>query len=88
MNVQAAQVLLSIYLTLPSISVLGQKFHSHKTMRLLKIRSLNCVSSGLSTAKSLNLGIGLYSSGQIHIDTQGYRTWGPDLTRNTSMCNF
>ncbi|TYO14299.1 peptidase M15, partial [Acinetobacter baumannii] len=26
--------------------------------------------------------------GQIHIDTQGYRTWGPDLTRNTSMCNF
>ncbi|EPO0836169.1 peptidase M15, partial [Acinetobacter baumannii] len=27
-------------------------------------------------------------SGQIHIDTQGYRTWGPDLTRNTSMCNF
>ncbi|MDB0196634.1 peptidase M15, partial [Acinetobacter baumannii] len=35
-----------------------------------------------------NLGIGLYSSGQIHIDTQGYRTWGPDLTRNTSMCNF
>ena len=38
--------------------------------------------------QSLNLGIGLYSSGQIHIDTQGYRTWGPDLTRNTSMCNF
>ena len=38
--------------------------------------------------QSLNLGIGLYSSGQIHIDTQGYRTWGPDLTRNSSMCNF
>ena len=31
------------------------------------------------------MGIGLYSSGQIHIDTQGYRTWGPDLTRNSSM---
>ncbi|EFF87525.1 MULTISPECIES: D-Ala-D-Ala carboxypeptidase family metallohydrolase [Acinetobacter] len=38
--------------------------------------------------QSLNMGIGLYSSGQIHIDTQGYRTWGPDLTRNSSMCNF
>ena len=38
--------------------------------------------------QSLDLGIGLYSSGQIHIDTQGYRTWGPDLTRNSSMCNF
>ena len=38
--------------------------------------------------QSLNLGMGLYSSGQIHIDTQGYRSWGPDLTWNSSMCNF
>ena len=38
--------------------------------------------------QSLNMGLGLYSTGQIHIDTQGYRTWGPDLTRNSSMCNF
>lgn len=38
--------------------------------------------------QSLNMGLGLYASGQIHIDTQGYRTWGPDLTRNSSMCNF
>ena len=38
--------------------------------------------------QSLNMGLGLYSSGQIHIDTQGYRTWGPDLTRNSSMCHF
>ncbi|AOA58596.1 peptidase M15 [Acinetobacter larvae] len=34
-----------------------------------------------------NMGLGLYASGQIHIDTQGYRTWGPDLTRNSSMCS-
>lgn len=38
--------------------------------------------------QSLDMGLGLYSSGQIHIDTQGYRTWGPDLTRNTSLCNY
>lgn len=38
--------------------------------------------------QSLNMGLGLYASGQIHIDTQGYRTWGPDLTRNTSLCNY
>ena len=38
--------------------------------------------------QALNMGLGVYASGQIHIDTQGYRTWGPDLTRNTSMCNF
>jgi len=37
--------------------------------------------------QSLNMGLGLYRSGQIHIDTQGYRTWGPDLTRNSSMCS-
>lgn len=34
----------------------------------------------------LNMGLGLYASGQIHIDTQGFRTWGPDHTRNTSIC--
>lgn len=38
--------------------------------------------------QDLNMGLGLYASGQIHIDTQGYRTWGPDLTRNTSLCTF
>ncbi|MDQ8936974.1 D-Ala-D-Ala carboxypeptidase family metallohydrolase [Acinetobacter rudis] len=38
--------------------------------------------------QSFNMGLGLYASGQIHIDTQGYRTWGPDLTRNSSMCQF
>ena len=37
--------------------------------------------------QSLNMGLGLYASGQIHIDTQGYRTWGPDLTRHSSMCH-
>lgn len=36
---------------------------------------------------TLNMGLGVYSTGQIHIDTQGFRTWGPDLTRNTSICN-
>ena len=34
----------------------------------------------------LNMGLGVYASGQIHIDTQGFRTWGPDFTRHTSIC--
>ena len=38
--------------------------------------------------QSFNMGLGLYSSGQIHIDTQGFRTWGPDLSRHSSMCNY
>jgi hypothetical protein len=33
-------------------------------------------------------GYWFYASGQIHIDTQGYRTWGPDHSRNSSMCNY
>ena len=33
-----------------------------------------------------NMGVGVYSSGQIHIDTQGFRTWGPDLSRYSSPC--
>lgn len=38
--------------------------------------------------QSLNMGLGLYASGQIHIDTQGYRTWGPDTSRQSSMCVY
>jgi uncharacterized protein YcbK (DUF882 family) len=37
--------------------------------------------------RPLNLGLGLYASGQIHIDTQGFRTWGPDHTHSTSICS-
>lgn len=38
--------------------------------------------------QSLNVGLGLYASGQIHIDTQGYRTWGPDHSRASSLCSL
>lgn len=33
-----------------------------------------------------NMGLGVYSTGQIHIDTKGFRTWGPDHTWHSSMC--
>lgn len=36
--------------------------------------------------KTLNMGLGIYESGQIHIDTLGYRTWGYDHTWKTSLC--
>lgn len=38
--------------------------------------------------QGLNLGLGLYANGQIHIDTYGYRTWGPSLGRASSPCNY
>lgn len=34
----------------------------------------------------LKLGLGFYSSGRIHLDTQGYRSWGSDYTHKTSRC--
>ncbi len=33
-----------------------------------------------------NLGLGVYASGQIHLDTKGYRTWGADYSSATSPC--
>lgn len=35
---------------------------------------------------ALNMGLGIYASGQIHIDSQGYRTWGVDHRLGTAFC--
>lgn len=37
---------------------------------------------------SLGMGLGVYRSGQIHIDTQGFRTWGPELNKESSPCYY
>lgn len=36
--------------------------------------------------QALNMGLGVYASGQIHIDSQGFRAWGPDHHYTTSIC--
>lgn len=36
--------------------------------------------------KVWNMGLGRYPSGRIHIDTAGYRTWGGDLSPDSSFC--
>lgn len=35
---------------------------------------------------ALRMGLGFYSPEHIHIDTAGFRTWGNDHTRRTSLC--
>lgn len=35
-----------------------------------------------------NFGLGIYSTGAIHIDTQGYRKWGAGNTRSGSPCRY
>lgn len=34
----------------------------------------------------LKLGLGFYSPTRIHLDTQGFRSWGTDHTHKTSLC--
>jgi uncharacterized protein YcbK (DUF882 family) len=36
---------------------------------------------------ALKLGLGFYTDTTIHLDTSGFRTWGSDHTRRTSLCN-
>lgn len=36
--------------------------------------------------KADNFGLGLYSSGAVHIDTAGYRTWGGSHSAGSSYC--
>ena len=35
---------------------------------------------------ALKLGLGFYSPTTIHVDTAGFRTWGSDHHRATSLC--
>lgn len=36
--------------------------------------------------RAWRMGLSRYPSGRIHIDTAGYRTWGPDHTGRTAVC--
>lgn len=36
--------------------------------------------------QTLNLGLGFYTQTAIHLDTAGFRTWGSDHHRGTSLC--
>lgn len=40
-----------------------------------------------SKGPALKLGLGFYTDTRIHLDTGGFRTWGSDHTRRTSLCN-
>lgn len=38
--------------------------------------------------QSYNFGLGLYSTGSIHLDTQGYRKWGFNHATSSSSCRY
>lgn len=40
----------------------------------------------LDHGEALSMGLGVYESGQIHIDSAGYRTWGVDHRYTSSPC--
>ena len=41
-----------------------------------------------SQGEAYNFGLGLYSTGAIHLDTQGYRTWGAQYSDPNSYCRY
>lgn len=67
---------------------IGPEFPQAGDYTMIQNQKFKLCQFWLNHGQSLNMGLGLYASGQIHIDTQGYRTWGPDLTRHSSMCNY
>lgn len=67
---------------------IGPEFPQAEDYRFIESSKFKLCQFWQTHGQSLDMGLGLYASGQIHIDTQGYRTWGPDLTRNTSLCHF
>lgn len=42
----------------------------------------------MSQGGAYNLGLGLYPSGAVHLDTQGYRKWGGNHSASSSPCGF
>ncbi|SDB82947.1 Peptidase M15 [Acinetobacter marinus] len=61
---------------------------SPQDMILIEDTKIKLCNFWMQHGQSLNMGLGVYASGQIHIDTQGYRTWGPDHTHATSICQY
>lgn len=41
-----------------------------------------------SKGPALKLGLGFYTGTKIHLDTSGFRTWGSDHSRRTSLCKL
>ncbi|MDO5768447.1 MAG: D-Ala-D-Ala carboxypeptidase family metallohydrolase [Psychrobacter sp.] len=42
----------------------------------------------LYQGQAYNFGLGLYGTGSVHIDTQGYRKWGSNHSSSSSPCRF
>lgn len=42
----------------------------------------------IDSGKAHEFGLGLYSTGAIHLDTQGYRKWGGQFSRTNSPCRY
>lgn len=57
---------------------------------LWRIKNLqdNLCEFWLYQGKAYNFGLGLYSTGSIHIDTQGYRKWGSNHSSSSSPCRY
>lgn len=42
----------------------------------------------IDNGESRQFGLGIYATGAIHLDTQGYRKWGGQFTQSNSPCRY
>ena len=71
----------------------GRSGSAHRAAFDVDMLSIDPVRAGdslckfwLSDGKKWEMGLSKYPSGRIHLDTNGYRTWGQDATKKTSFC--
>ncbi|MFO1364953.1 MAG: hypothetical protein U1E91_00660 [Moraxella sp.] len=41
-----------------------------------------------SNGQAYSFGLGLYPTGSVHLDTQGFRKWGASHSSSSSPCRF
>ena len=69
----------------------GSKRSSHTTAYALDIQGIEASAESLCQfhrrrGAKFDMGLSRYVSGRIHLDANGYRTWGNDYTSKTSFC--
>jgi len=77
----------------PSLNICagGSKKSAHTAAFALDIKGIDGSARSLcqffrTRGAKFNMGLSRYPSGRIHLDANGYRTWGSDFTSKTSFC--
>ncbi|MCX5469035.1 D-Ala-D-Ala carboxypeptidase family metallohydrolase [Acinetobacter nematophilus] len=65
---------------------IGSETPDEKELVLIQSTKVQICQFWRDYGQQLNMGLGVYPSGQIHIDSAGYRTWGANHRYDSSPC--